>query len=376
MNILFSFLSKIWSGLAISLTVGLTGLILIIIGGKLSFIHLVWIGYIFLILSVPLCIGALYHISRALRASSRFLPPGSLYDVGGYKMHILAEGSRTEKPIIIWVPGGHGQGIFLHHLHKDMSKETRSIIFDRAGSGWSETGAFPKRIDQEVRELKNLLDEAGEKGPFLLVGHSFGGLFSENFAHNFPKLVSGLVLLDPTPVWNMIFAGKFAFGKLYKEAFIYALMSLFGMKWKNGSADPEDEKLYNSLKEFRGVIQAEEAQSRDKLVTASALQTPCTEPFSMVAGPGSLGDIPILLLTPKPDIESLKNEYQQVFKLNDLQFENFYMGLQDSMLLKTRLSSNSRWEYTPDDTSHNFPYEVPEFVLQEVRSMLREITVK
>ncbi|MYK69791.1 MAG: hypothetical protein F4020_09880, partial [Gammaproteobacteria bacterium] len=67
-------------------------------------------------------------------------PPGTLVDVGGYHMHVLVEGDAGDGPTVIWIPGGHGQGLALYHLHAAIRDETRSILFDRPGTGWSDPG--------------------------------------------------------------------------------------------------------------------------------------------------------------------------------------------------------------------------------------------
>ena len=138
-------------------------------------------------------------------------PPGKRFSVNGTQMHLWAEGEARHQHPVIWVGGGHGEGLVMHHLHGALKGETRSILFDRAGAGWSELGPLPITIDGEVEQLKLLLEAAGEKGPFVFAGHSFGGLFSANFAQRYPELVAGLVLMDPTPPANVTCAGAVEF---------------------------------------------------------------------------------------------------------------------------------------------------------------------
>lgn len=78
-----------------------------------------------------------------------------------------------------------------------------------------------------MEQLKLLLESAGEAGPFVLAGHSFGGLFSANFAHHHPDLVAGVVLLDSTPPWNVAFVGKLSFSIVLRKAWWGALASVF-----------------------------------------------------------------------------------------------------------------------------------------------------
>jgi pimeloyl-ACP methyl ester carboxylesterase len=71
--------------------------------------------------------------------------------------------------------------------------------YDRAGFGWSEPGAAPGDAQHAVDDLHSLLANSGEPGPFVLVGHSNGGLRAVLYAHTYPQEVAGVVLVDPTP---------------------------------------------------------------------------------------------------------------------------------------------------------------------------------
>ena len=139
----------------------------------------------------------LWALSRARRATP---PPGRLVDLGGYRMHVLAEGqARDGRPAVVWFAGGHASGYAMHHLHRAFRGETRSILVDRPGTGWSDTGPFPRSTAREADEVVRALQLAGEQGPFIWAGHSFGGLLAANIARRRPDLMHLLVLLDPTP---------------------------------------------------------------------------------------------------------------------------------------------------------------------------------
>ena len=66
-----------------------------------------------------------------------------------------------------------------------------------AGLGWSEAARRPRTLPAMVEELRSLLRNAGMPGPYVLVGHSFGGLLVDAFASLYPHDVAGLLLLDP-----------------------------------------------------------------------------------------------------------------------------------------------------------------------------------
>ena len=166
------------------------------------------------------------------RAMGAVPPPGKLVDVGGYRLHLLAEGNARGGATVVWIPGAHEQGNALYHLHRAMRGETRSILFDRAGTGWSDPGPFPRRTRVEAEELEALLRRAGEPGPFVLVGHSYGGLLAANYARRYPARTAAVVLLDATPpdafVYAPVFGAAAAHG-LVTQGRLMGLRSAFGL---------------------------------------------------------------------------------------------------------------------------------------------------
>jgi pimeloyl-ACP methyl ester carboxylesterase len=82
-------------------------------------------------------------------------------------------------------------------VQPEIAERTRVCSYDRAGFGWSDAGPMPRTAGRIAGELRTLLDRGGVAPPFLLVGHSFGGLVMRIFAHRYRTEVAGLVLVDP-----------------------------------------------------------------------------------------------------------------------------------------------------------------------------------
>ncbi|HEX3054189.1 MAG TPA: alpha/beta hydrolase [Aggregatilineaceae bacterium] len=121
-------------------------------------------------------------------------PPGKMVDVGGYQMHIYCTGEGS--PTVI-MDAGHGDfSLNFRSLQDTVSDFTQVCTFDRAGYGWSEAGPQPRTSQQNVDELKILLENAEIEGPYVLVGHSLGGINMIMFANENPDLVAGVLLLD------------------------------------------------------------------------------------------------------------------------------------------------------------------------------------
>jgi pimeloyl-ACP methyl ester carboxylesterase len=121
--------------------------------------------------------------------------PGRLVDVGGFRLHLYCSGSGT--PAVVMDSALAGSSISWALIQPDVSRLTRACSYDRAGFGWSDAGPMPRTAGRVADELRVLLDHGGVAPPFVLVGHSFGGLVMRIFAARYRSDVSGLVLVDP-----------------------------------------------------------------------------------------------------------------------------------------------------------------------------------
>lgn len=121
-------------------------------------------------------------------------PPGELVDVGGHSLHINCVGKGS--PTVILESGSGATSVDWANIQPEVANTTRVCAYDRAGSGWSETGPGPGDPQQIAGELHTLLGNAGIDGPYVLVGHSFGGLYVRMYADLYPNEVEGMVLVD------------------------------------------------------------------------------------------------------------------------------------------------------------------------------------
>src|SRR6185295_11117359 len=117
-------------------------------------------------------------------------------DVGGHNLSLLIGGQGS--PAVIF-EGGFGTGIASWStVQKAVATFTRTVSYDRAGLGQSELGPKPRSAKQVAGELHVALEKAGVKPPYVLVGHSFGGIYVRVFADMYPSEVVGMVLIDPS----------------------------------------------------------------------------------------------------------------------------------------------------------------------------------
>lgn len=151
---------------------------------------------------ITLLLGALYQAAGTRRDRKRFPPPGRLIDVGGHRLHLLESG-RGSPPIVLEA-GLMSTVLSWGNLQRELAQSHRVVSYDRAGLGWSDLGPMPRTAERIVDELHALLQQAAIAPPYLLVGHSFGGLTMPLFAARFPDETAGMVLVDPVvpAEWN------------------------------------------------------------------------------------------------------------------------------------------------------------------------------
>jgi pimeloyl-ACP methyl ester carboxylesterase len=143
--------------------------------------------------------GTIYQSIGMARDLHLYPPPGQLVDVGGYRLHLYCIGEGS--PTVILEAGSGGKGVIAWSLvQKQMAATTRARVcsYDRAGFGWSDPDPANKPIAsiQVAQTLHTLLHNAGIEEPYIMVGHSSGGLHVRNFAYQYPDEVAGLVLVD------------------------------------------------------------------------------------------------------------------------------------------------------------------------------------
>jgi pimeloyl-ACP methyl ester carboxylesterase len=118
-----------------------------------------------------------------------------MIDVGGFRLHLNCAGEG--RPTVILDAALGGSSVSWALVQPAIASLTRVCSYDRAGFGWSEGAPGPRTVGRIVDELRTLLERAGEPPPFVLVGHSFGGLVMRVFATRYRADTLGVVLVDP-----------------------------------------------------------------------------------------------------------------------------------------------------------------------------------
>ncbi len=130
------------------------------------------------------------------RAATKGLLATRKVAVGEHSLNLLVGGEGT--PAIVF-EAGFGAGLASWStIQSTIAKFARTVSYDRAGIGQSEAGPKPRAAKQIAAELHTALQNAGIAPPYIMVGHSFGGIYVRVFADMYPKEVVGLVLIDPS----------------------------------------------------------------------------------------------------------------------------------------------------------------------------------
>ena len=141
--------------------------------------------------------GILYQTLADKKDKKHFPPPGNLFDIGGLRLHAICQGKG--KPAVILEAGLSCTHLDWSRVIPAIAKNTQVFAYDRGGYGWSDPCLKPRTGLRMVEELHTLLNKAGVSAPYILVGHSYGGILVRLYASQYPGDVMGIILVDGSP---------------------------------------------------------------------------------------------------------------------------------------------------------------------------------
>ncbi|MBE1553415.1 alpha/beta fold hydrolase [Sporosarcina limicola] len=130
--------------------------------------------------------------------------------------------SRKSTPSVIFIAGLGDSCETWNEVQGRISQETSTFSYDRAGVGRSHVASVPRTCLDLVDELSELLLELEVEPPYLLVGHSFGGLVARLYASLYPQIIAGMVLVDAAPEYK-----ELAYEKVLPEKLVAANREYF-----------------------------------------------------------------------------------------------------------------------------------------------------
>ena len=301
--------------------------------------------------------GAAYQ-SIATRSDARRSPePGTLVDIGGYSLKINCTGKGS--PTVILESGLGDVLPEWEQVQTGIAKFSRVCSYDRAGYGGSDAGPMPRTSATIATELHTLLQRTGEKAPFVLVGHSFGGYNVRVFNGKYPDEVAGLVLVD-SPQEDQY--------HLLPSAWQSSSAALLQRYKKQATTAP----LFIGLGIARLMLRAQGGlgkndylilQSKYLRARASELQNIRTSAEQARAA-GGMADKPLLVLAAAETVGAATIKGLTQEGVAEFQRE----WIEDLQPRLARLSTRGKLLVVAN-SSHNIPAEHPDVVVEAVRQI-------
>jgi pimeloyl-ACP methyl ester carboxylesterase len=291
----------------------------------------------FLFLFVLAVIGATYEARSRKRDRRLYQPPGRLIDMGGYKLHLYCSGSGS--PTVVLDYGLQGSYLDWRSVQPEVARFTRVCSYDRGGYGWSDPSPKPRTLTAMMEELHALLAAAGEKPPYILVGHSYGGFDVVTYAHQFRDETAAVMLVDSShPDYKLSFDLQ---RKLWLRLLQYSMP--FGLpRWRGWCGDRSSEL---------GQIRTSFSCQSHVPATAYAQWILFDQSAEDVRNLGSLGNIPLVVVARDPN---RPQERQPRWRF-----------LQEDLL---KLSTNSTLVIA-EGSSHDVPGDRPDVVVEAIKKL-------
>jgi pimeloyl-ACP methyl ester carboxylesterase len=136
-------------------------------------------------------------LAVTIAALSQTTATDRLVDAGGVKLHIQCDGVRQPgRPMVILEAGAGNSARTWRDVFAPIAQFARICAYDRQGLGSSERTPAPQSGVEAVETLRAMLQSAGEGPPYVMAGHSYGGMLVRLYAMRYPSEVTGLVLVD------------------------------------------------------------------------------------------------------------------------------------------------------------------------------------
>ena len=292
--------------------------------------------------------GYLYEALQEARDRHRYPPQGLFVKVAGRRMHLLMQGA-ARGPSVVIEQGMGSPSLIWWPIQSAIARFARVLTYDRVGFLWSDAAAGKRSLDDRVSDLRAVLQQARVPPPYVLVGHSMGGLLIRQFARVHPELTAGLVLVD-SPDESVIFRAAvmpyyrrgIALQRVLRAAAFFGLLRLVGRHIPMLML-PDDERGYALC-----VTPRHAAAAADDMRCLMNADASARRPDA----PGSLGDRPLVLLRhgiPFPPVAAAME-----------------VGWAESQERLARLSTNSEI-IVAEKSSHLIHLDEPELVVEAVR---------
>jgi pimeloyl-ACP methyl ester carboxylesterase len=334
--------------------------------GCLKFLGRFVIGIV-LIIALLLTAGYFYQRQTTAADFEQFPAPGQRVDVGGYSLHINCTGEGS--PTVVVDAGNGDFSLGWYGIQPEVAKSTRICTYDRAGYGWSDSSPNPRTAKVMTEELHTLLVNAGIEPPYVLVGHSLGGHNVHMFASLYPDEVAGFVLVDSAhPGQFQRLPPEYISLDSQQKSYVgvMAFMARFGILRLLGNASQGQDFAPPAVQKMPKAIQPTymAMMSHPDYFDATLAELNfLPETNAQVQALGSLGDVPLIVLTADQSMDTAALQAMGYNAQIDLAgIQQIWLELQNEL---AALSTNSE-HIIVQGSSHTIQLDQPKAVLDAI----------
>jgi pimeloyl-ACP methyl ester carboxylesterase len=306
--------------------------------------------------------GMSYEAIGRVSDARRFPVRGQMVDIGGYRLNINCTGVGT--PTVILDSGLGEPALSWMGVQQGVERFTRVCSYDRAGYGHSDPGPYPRSSLQIARELHALLQKSQMPGPYVLVGHSFGGYNLRVYTDLYRNEVSGIVLVDSSHEDQEQFEPPSVRDQargLQRLTPFVPLLRFFGVVRLHDKLQPT---TITGSKLSQAAMQEISALALRPNFLPTVLQeyaTLGTESATQVRSAGNLGDLPLMVITAGQATDPGNRDLDGFRKA-------WLEKLQPSL---ARLSRRGH-QIVVEDSDHMIPYRNPDAIIREIQNVCAE----
>lgn len=299
----------------------------------------------------------------------KYPPPGEMVDIGLYSLHLYCTGDPSAKPVVVVSPGSSGNVVDWSLVQPEVAKFARICVYDRFGSGWSFGNPQGQTYQEESKDLHTLLQNAGIEGPYVLVGHSYGGAVMQVYASLYPQDVVGMVQVDVvTRGMDSRYPEKFLqtlqINRQVISAFstpgLFRLMNWFGMS----TTVPAFEKLPSDLREMAYALAYNSRMGMNMKAEQATRQA--RDELFMSAKP--LPDVPIIVV-----VRDMPDSIQGA--VDDETAQQTEQAWREAQIeLAAQVTDGTL--IVAEGSGHFIPLEKPEVVVGAIRTIVEQVRHK
>jgi pimeloyl-ACP methyl ester carboxylesterase len=328
-----------------------------------------------IVLVIAMVAGAIYQAAASASDLKNYPPPGELYNVGDYRLHLYCIGEG--RPTVILEAGSGFPALTWYLVQKEVGGFARVCSYDRAGYGWSDPASGPLSPAQVATDLHKLLEIAQVPDPYILVGHSAGGYYIRAYANQYPSEVVGMVLVDAAyEQQDLLYPPEFI--KLMNNS--AAMLPLCQIMAPFGGMRAT--KILNALVPANSFPADVEGAFLSIIHRTSYCKTMANETEAVAAFrshpdlPNSLGDLPLIVLSAGITADE---EYAQMggakSGISREVYTKVYEANQEMQKELASFSTQGR-QVIATESGHLIHYNQPELVIDAIRTLVEQVRTK